>query len=130
MIFTTPTFFAFALASIVIVRLTRPWPAFPLVATALNIGFVWLFFGTVSAAVLLATAALGYLLFLTARQFGRTASLSGVALLVLLFFIVRRYPFIPDLPLLRSLPVIVGLSYMIFRMLHLIIDAADDRIKH
>ncbi len=128
MVFTTPAFLAFALCAIFLLRLTRPWAGFPLFAAALNLGFVWGFFGPVAVGVLLITTALGYLLFLAAARFGRGAALSGVALLVLLFFVVRRYPFIPDLPILHSLPVIVGLSYLIFRMLHLIIDAGDRRI--
>jgi len=130
MIFTAPSFLLFVLCTILLVRLTRGWQSFPLIATILNLGFVWWFFGTIAVAVLLATTALGYLLFLAARQHGRQVAYAGVALLVLLFFVVKRYPFIPDLPILASLPAIVGLSYLIFRMLHLIIDAGDASMRH
>jgi alginate O-acetyltransferase complex protein AlgI len=129
MIFTTPSFLVFALCTIFLLRMTRPWRVFPLVASILNVGFVWGFFGAMAVGSLLATAALGYVLFLAARRYGRSVALLAVALLVLLFFVVKRYPFVPDMPLLEWLPAAVGLSYLIFRMLHLIIDAGDGRMQ-
>lgn len=128
MIFTAPAFFFFALVSIIVLRLTRPWQIFPAIATALNLVFIWIFFGGVAVAVLLAAAALGYVLHLGAQHSGRGIAWTGAALLVLLFFTVRRYPFIPDLPFIAALPAVVGVSYLIFRMLHLIIDVADGQI--
>ncbi len=87
-----------------------------MVASILNIGFVWGFFGEVAVGDAAGDhSASAICFFLAARRYGRAIPRSlGVALLVLLFFVVRRYPFIPDPPLLQSLPIVVGLSYLIF----------------
>jgi D-alanyl-lipoteichoic acid acyltransferase DltB (MBOAT superfamily) len=98
-----------------------------LVLLALNIGFFCTFLhGPVAAIPYAAFLVLGYL-GVVLLQRNRQAGFLPVFVVLLLagFFVLKRYSFVPgaiDLPFAYTT---VGLSYVFFRVLHLVIDAGQ-----
>ena len=69
---------------------------------------------------------LGYAAVELARRRQSSAVVGGgVAIVVSVFVILKRYSFLRDLPLLQFAYLQVGLSYILFRILHMIIDAGS-----
>jgi alginate O-acetyltransferase complex protein AlgI len=119
-------FLAFALAGAALFN-ALPWRwARDALWFALNLAFVWSF--TRSLAPLLPLAgflALGYL-GMTAARSGRGRAATVATVLVLAAFIwLKRYSFIPAALLLPPGYLAVGLSYIFFRVLHVVIDAGE-----
>lgn len=101
-----------------------------LVWLALNLGFVWSFAGAFWPLLpLCGFMALGYFGQEAARKF-RSAAAPALAMLVLAVFIwLKRYSFIPYALLLSPGYMTVGLSYIFFRVMHLVIDAGQDEVR-
>jgi alginate O-acetyltransferase complex protein AlgI len=102
-----------------------------LVLLALNIGFFCTFLhGAVAAIPYASFLALGYLGIVLLQRKPQTGVLPVfIALLLLGFFILKRYSFVPaaiDLPFAYAT---VGLSYVFFRVLHLVIDAGQGALR-
>jgi alginate O-acetyltransferase complex protein AlgI len=98
-----------------------------LVLLGLNIAFFCTFLhGTAAAIPYAAFLALGYLgVILLQRRHAAWLMPVFVVLLLLGFFVLKRYSFVPaalDLPFAYAT---VGLSYVFFRVLHLVIDAGQ-----
>ena len=69
--------------------------------------------------------ALGYgVYFLTLRKV-RGAFAAGSVLILFVFFWLKKYTFLPSTLFLHPLYVLLGMSYVLFRILHLIIDTND-----
>lgn len=89
----------------------------------MNLAFVWSFAPTVlPLAPLAGFLALGYLCLEMAR---RGQWLPPIVLLLAVFIWMKRYSFIPSAALLPSGVMLVGLSYIFFRVMHLVIDAGQ-----
>lgn len=74
--------------------------------------------------------ALGYGAQRTVRRGGHPRLFVGLLLLILLsFFWLKRYAFIPGAALLPFPYVLVGLSYLFFRVLHLVIDSHEGAVE-
>ena len=86
--------------------------------------------GWVESWALAAFAALGYLGVQIASRLKSGASLGICIAVVVALFIVVKYG--DQLSLLRNLPAfsVIGLSYILFRVLHLIIDLSQDELEH
>ena len=95
-----------------------------------NIGFLCSFVGgTGSAAIvsllpLLAFLALGYVCVgLVQRGPLGSAYVAALILIIVLFFWLKRYSFLPQASFLPFTYSVIGLSYIFFRVMHLVIDA-------
>lgn len=99
----------------------------------LNLVFVWSFSGAILPLLPLAGfLTLGYLCIGFARTGSRWAAPLSITTVLALFIWLKRYSFIPsELLLPPGVAMTVGLSYIFFRVMHLVIDAgqgADERI--
>jgi len=91
----------------------------------LNLAFVFSLSGSVGPLVPLAGfLALGYLCLGAARR--RWAPWLATVLVLAVFVWLKRYSFIPSLLLLPPTAMLVGLSYIFFRVMHLVIDSGQD----
>lgn len=90
----------------------------------LNLAFVWsLSRAFVPLLPLAGFLTLGYLGAEAARR--RWAPWAAVVLVLALFVWLKRYSFVPDVLLLPRGAMLVGLSYIFFRVMHLVIDAGQ-----
>jgi alginate O-acetyltransferase complex protein AlgI len=90
----------------------------------LNLAFVWSFSFAIGPLLPLAGfLALGYLGAEAARR--RRAAPVAIALVLAAFVWLKRYSFIPGTLLLPPGAMLVGLSYIFFRVMHLVIDAGE-----
>jgi alginate O-acetyltransferase complex protein AlgI len=121
-------FLLFALVAAVLFRLSssRSWRMAVLLVT--NLGFFATFISTSPV------ACLPFALFLLLgyvgmhRQHNRALGWLLVGAVVVMFFWLKKYTFVPG-PLLLSFPYLtIGLSYVFFRVLHLVIDAQQDAL--
>jgi D-alanyl-lipoteichoic acid acyltransferase DltB (MBOAT superfamily) len=119
-------FLAFALAGALVYNLPfgRAWRAG--VWLVMNLIFVWSFaHGIVPLLPLAGFLALGYAGLHTART-GRGRALWLPMVVVLAAFIwLKRYAFIPSGLLLPTGFMTIGISYIFFRVMHLVIDAGE-----
>jgi D-alanyl-lipoteichoic acid acyltransferase DltB (MBOAT superfamily) len=119
-------FLVFALAGAVVFNLPFGARWRDLVWLVLNLAFVWSFSHAIEPLLpLFGFLALGYVGLEAART--RKAWMAPVAIvLVLAIFIwLKRYTFIPHALLLPPGYMAVGLSYIFFRVMHLVIDAGQ-----
>jgi alginate O-acetyltransferase complex protein AlgI len=128
MTFSIPAFVVFALVGAVVLRLT-PRPAFFVVANIFSVLFVWLFFGAHALAILALILAVGFGLIRLCERFGRVTIVPSLIFVVAAFLVVKRYPFVPQVDVLARIGAVVGVSYIVFRLVHLIIDAAERSIE-
>ena len=90
---------------------------------ALNLAFVCSLAQSVTALLPLAGfVGLGFLCIAAAR---RGASWIAIALVLATFVWLKRYSFVPDAWLLPAGAMTIGLSYIFFRVMHLVIDAGQ-----
>ena len=120
MIFLTPAFLAFALLTVLIAQY-RPRGLAPLgLALAVDLGFMLLFLHAAQTGILIGFSLLGFAMLRLGARRGMLPLALGVTLAV--FIVLKKYAFLPALLKPESLPVAVGLSYVLFRLLHLIAD--------
>ncbi len=128
MIFLEPAFLVFALVTIVVAHHSPRGLASVWLGLGINLSFMLLFLGPAQSAILLGFAGLGYA---ALRSVGEARShRTSVAVLTLLaaFVVLKQYSFLPESLRASTLPVAVGLSYVLFRLLHLVIDRAQGAI--
>ncbi len=120
-------FFVFA-ALVVSMYQLCPWAlGRRLIFLAANLGFLWTYANSLEGLIPLAAfLALGYGALLAVRR-GASPTLFMTLLVVVVFAFVwlKRYTFLPQASFVPFLYVTLGLSYIFFRVMHLIIDARD-----
>jgi alginate O-acetyltransferase complex protein AlgI len=130
MAFTSPIFFLFFLAAAAVSRLLALRVR---VATilALSAVFAATYVPNVLAAVpLLAFAAGGYAAIMLAARRGPGLAVAVLtATIVALFVWLKRYPFVQGIPPLPFPYIAVGLSYILFRVLHLLFEVRDGMLQ-
>lgn len=97
----------------------------------LNVVFAFSFIASPLAAVpLIAFVLAGYgaLLVVERRKTGHAVALS-VLTLVAVFIWLKRYPFVTAVPSVPFEYAVVGLSYILFRLLHLVLEVGDGALK-
>jgi D-alanyl-lipoteichoic acid acyltransferase DltB (MBOAT superfamily) len=98
----------------------------------MNLAFVWSFSHAILPLLPLAGfLALGYGCVTAAGSGRRWATPASILLVLAVFLWLKRYAFIPEALLLPPGAMTVGLSYIFFRVMHLVIDAGQggtDRI--
>lgn len=127
----SPSFLGLALATILLLSIVRGL-ARQFVFLALNLVFIWGFvLGPVSGAVTLLFVVAGYGLVHLAMRWRKAGLALGLTLLVAAFIYLRRYDFLewalPDSLLMRMIST-VGLSFLFFRIVHVMIDASGGRL--
>jgi alginate O-acetyltransferase complex protein AlgI len=92
----------------------------------LNLTFVWSLSGAITPLLPLAMfLALGYLGAEAARTGRPWVAAAAITLVFAVFVWLKRYSFIPGAVLLPSVAMTIGLSYVFFRVMHLVIDAGQ-----
>jgi alginate O-acetyltransferase complex protein AlgI len=121
-------FFTFAFAAVLIFNLARAVAWRQSVLLASSIGFLGFFSRRPAAFVPLAAFLLFGFLSLRLMQAGATRLFVPVLIVGIVSFVwLKKYAFVPSSLFLRGPYVTLGLSYIFFRVLHLIIDA---RARH
>ncbi len=130
MAFTSPSFLAFILAAVLLTCAAPTSGARSLVLVVANVVFIGSYVDKVEQIAPLA----GFLLlsFLIIEVTRRTRSLAalwlGVVAVVCTFVALKKYSFLGPSLALPFPYLIVGLSYILFRVLHLIIDAKQGEL--
>src|ERR1700734_2365357 len=128
---TSPLFLAFAFAAVLLLRLAPS--GVPRRAAILGLNAVFLF-SIVTAPLQLVPLAgfilLGYGAILIA---GRARSSLSLGILVTglvgIFVWLKRYPIVSAVPTFNFAFTVVGLSYILFRILHILIDVAQGSLR-
>jgi alginate O-acetyltransferase complex protein AlgI len=126
------SFLFFALAAVLLLRVVGRTPLKSPVLLGLSAMFLAGFFSTLElAAPLFAMVAFGYLSLVLLHWYPRRGLLAVlIALLVLGFVWLKQYAFFSTLlPPPPAALVVVGLSYLLFRMVHLMIDVAQGNAR-
>jgi len=126
--FDSLTFVAFCGIAVILLRTLRSGALRQAVIITLNLAFAATFFDTPQAALPLAGfIAVSYGAVCLSTIIGPSLPLIGVV--VLLFAWLRKYDFLAFLPQIHTPYAVVGLSYILFRCLHLIIDVGEKAAK-
>jgi D-alanyl-lipoteichoic acid acyltransferase DltB (MBOAT superfamily) len=131
------SFLAFAIAAAILYNLplgTLPFgPVWrKIVLLAANVLFLASFAHSPSQLLpFLGFLALGYLMILVLLRTGSVAGVSilGIAAILLAFVWLKKYSFVPSALFIETPYVTIGLSYVFFRVLHLVIDTGQGGIS-
>jgi D-alanyl-lipoteichoic acid acyltransferase DltB (MBOAT superfamily) len=128
MAFTSPTFLLFVLIVVLLVNAAPSARAWLLLGA--NVVFLASHVSRANELVpLLAFIALGYVLVEALRRTRSTSLLwAGLASVVVGFVWLKKYAFVPDSLGLPMVYAVVGLSYVLFRVVHLMIDAKQGEL--
>jgi membrane protein involved in D-alanine export len=120
----SPEFLCLAVAAIVLVPLLAGLPR-QAAFLAINLAFVYTVLGPAGFAVTVGFCGLGYVLIGLHRARPRLDPLVTLPILVLVFAYLRNYemlrPVIPQ-SLAAALPQMIGLSFILFRIIHILVD--------
>jgi membrane protein involved in D-alanine export len=97
----------------------------------LNLAFAWSYWGAVAMPVALAFCALGWVCARLAARRGRWPLAASLVLLTVLFAVLRGYTFgaaagRTNGSIVSSIVAFAGLSFLFFKMIHVVVDAASD----
>lgn len=125
------TFVVFALLSVLVLDGVRPGVARDLAVAAANLMFLASFVATpIEAVPLLSFVALGYFAVCVAsRQGGQKAVGLIVVAVVASFIWIKQYTIVAALPRLQFAYATIGLSYVLFRVIHLIVDVGQGAMR-
>ena len=131
MSFDSLLFPAFLLFALIAFNLSRGSAAQPFVQLGLNLFFIGSFSnGIVELLPLAVFLLLGFVTLRVAeRQPGAAVTFTSVAAILLVFCILKQYPFTVFLPSLQIPYLVLGLSYILFRVLQLIVDCLQGAVK-
>jgi alginate O-acetyltransferase complex protein AlgI len=128
---TSPIFLAFAFAAVILLRLAPS--GVPRRVTIFGLNAVFLFSMVKAPLQLLPLAAfvlLGYAAILIAGRARSSLSLGILVTgLVTIFVWLKRYPIVSAVPTFNFAFTVVGLSYILFRILHILIDVAQGSLR-
>ncbi len=117
-----------ACLSLTFLGLQRVWPRIArndLTLLALNSAFLVFLMHEPSLVFLAGFLAAGYSLALAARRWKNLGAGFFAALTIFLFAILKKYELLPLQPLYAHIPEILGLSYIIFRVLIIVFESRD-----
>jgi alginate O-acetyltransferase complex protein AlgI len=128
--FTSPTFLLFISAVVLLVSAARSLSTRAWLMGAANGVFLWSCADRpVELVPLLWFIAVGYVLIEGLRRTRSSALLwSGLLIVVGSFVTLKKYAFVPASLTLQTAYQVVGLSYVLFRVLHLMIDAKQGEL--
>jgi alginate O-acetyltransferase complex protein AlgI len=122
---TSPIFFAFIAATIMLYHLSTAVAYRRLVLGTANVVFIASYLSNVTqAAPLLALLGLGYIALHAVRARPNATMLGiGITAILLTYIVLKRFAFIEPFVSLPFPYLMIGLSYILFRVIHLIVDA-------
>jgi alginate O-acetyltransferase complex protein AlgI len=123
--------FLLFVAAVVIAYHASRGPAWRIVVlTVANIVFIASYLTALSEVIpLLGFLIISYTLVETVRSIRSTRIfVFSLSLILAIFIYLKRFAFISDLPVLPFPYITLGLSYILFRVLHLLIDARDGEV--
>jgi alginate O-acetyltransferase complex protein AlgI len=129
LLFATFPFLAFAVLTVVAANATRKGLGNPLLYFVINAVFLALFLGRVEAALLIGFTLWGYVLLRTPDLKGWPTITLGLLATLVLFVFLKKYSFLPARVRLQSIPAILGLSYVLFRVIHLLVDTCQEHAQ-
>lgn len=130
MAFTSPTFLIFVLTVVLVMSAVRSPRARTILLLIANVVFLASHVSRPTELLpLLTFIVIGYVL-VEALRITRSGPLlwAGLAVVVGSFVWLKRYAFVPALLQLPALYTVVGLSYVLFRIVHLMIDARQGEL--
>ena len=127
MLFFTLPFLLFATLTVVATNITSTGLSNTTLYLVINVSFLVLFFGRLEAVLLVAFTVWGYAMLRACQMKGRPAGIFGIISTLVLFVTLKKYSFLPANIRFNALPAIIGLSYVLFRVLHLIVDTYQER---
>lgn len=131
MTFTSVTFLGFVVAVVLLVNLTRSARARAWLMLGANLVFLASYSDRpIELVPLLGFLVLGFALVEALRR-TQSSALLWVGLTVVLgtFVTLKRYAFVPPQLTLHAVYAVVGLSYVLFRVLHLMVDAKQGELR-
>jgi len=121
-LFATPPFLAFAILTVIATNASRKGLSNPLLYFSINAVFLALFLERVEALLLIGFTLWGYMMIRVLERRGWSTITFGIVSTLVLFVFLKKYSFLPVEFRLKNIPVIVGLSYVLFRVIHLLVD--------
>jgi alginate O-acetyltransferase complex protein AlgI len=131
MTFTSLTFLGFVLVVVLLVNATRSATLRACLMLVANVVFLASYAGRpLEIAPLVAFLAMGFGLVEALRRTRSSALLwIGLAVMLAAFVSLKKYAFVPEELTLHAVYAVVGLSYVLFRVLHLMIDAKQGELQ-
>jgi D-alanyl-lipoteichoic acid acyltransferase DltB (MBOAT superfamily) len=132
---TSPHFVLFTLATVGLYTAARHWASpwiWDLIFLVANVAFLWTFSvdGWLGALPMVAFIGLGGLGIAILRHRRDVTWVWGVlGFTIAYFFWIKKYAFVPDGLLLHSAYTTIGLSYIFFRILQLLIDTGSGHLE-
>ena len=129
--FNSFSFLSFIFVSLIVFHFFLKSRVLPWILAAINIFFVMSFASSPFEALpLFAFVALGYALLYAVQSYPAARVLKiAVVLIIASFVYLKQYSAVSFVPFLGSPYIVVGLSYILFRVIHLLIDTHDKAIK-
>jgi alginate O-acetyltransferase complex protein AlgI len=119
-------FLVFVVAGAILFNLSRRHLWQDSIWLALNLTFIWSFSESVASLLpFTGFLGLGYFAQAAARNRPQLAGAAAISLILCAFIWLKRYSFVPQSALLPTGYLTIGLSYVFFRVMHLVIDAAQ-----
>ena len=122
MLFSTLPFLLFAALTVVATNTTRKGLNNAALYFLINAVFLALFFGRLEATLLIAFTIWGYAMLRVLELKVWRAAAVGILSSLIVFVILKKYRFLPASARFEGIPAIVGLSYVLFRVLHLLVE--------
>lgn len=122
MSFSTLPFLAFAIFAVVATNASDKGLNNTALYLTINVLFMVLFLGRLEAALLIAFTFWGFIVLSVREIKGWSGAIFGTLATLILFILLKKYRFLPAGVRFESIPAILGLSYVLFRVIHLIVD--------
>lgn len=129
MALNTWQFFLLAICAVLVIPVARGWFRVA-VFLALNGAFVWSYWGLAATPVAVGYCLTGYVCARLARGRGTGALVASLTLLTAIFVYLRGYTSGPSVaPGAAGLVAVAGLSFLFFKMIHVVVDTASGSIE-
>ncbi len=126
-------FFLLAVTAVLVIPIARGWLR-TAVFLGVNLIFVWSYWGPSAMPIGLAFCLAGYVSARLAQRYGMGVLVTSLVVLTALFVYLRGYSLggaaAPAAPTGVGLINIAGLSFLFFKMIHVVVDAAGGSIEH
>ncbi len=127
MLFSTFQFLAFGVLTVVATNVAGKGLNSPPLYFVINVLFLALFLGRFEATLLVGFTLWGYAMLRAIDLKGWSTAMFEIISTLTLFVVLKKYRFLPSYVHFESIPAILGLSYILFRVIHLLVDVYQER---